>query len=253
MKAALAIAAREIKSNFVTPTAYVIIAGFMLIAGFFFFTLVQQFNNILAQAAMMPDVSPSLNEWVITPYYQTLEVVMLFLVPILTMRALAEEKRSGTFELLITSPLSTTEIVLGKFLGVAFIVLVICVAAFGFPLVLIAFADPEVAPAVVGFIGIFLFSLSFTAIGLAISAFTKSQTVAGVVSLVVLLLFYVIDAPAAHLGEFGASLLHAIAPGDKTKMLLQGVITGSDVTYFFSIIAVGLFFANRALDAHRWR
>ena len=84
MRHVLAIAQREMKSSFVTPLAYVVIAGFLLLAGFFFFSLLQQFNTVVYQAAMIPDMKPNLNEWVVTPYYQTLEIIMLFLLPILT-------------------------------------------------------------------------------------------------------------------------------------------------------------------------
>jgi ABC-2 type transport system permease protein len=253
MRNVLTIAGKEVRSTFVTPTAYVIIAGFLLISGFFFFTLLQQFNGLLAQAAMMPELSPNLNEWVVIPFFQTLEVVLIFLIPILTMRAVAEERRSGTFELLATSPLSANEIILGKYLGLLVTVFVMLALSFSFPLILIVFADPEVAPIYVGFLGILLFAAAFVSMGLAISCFTKSQTVSGVLSLVLLLVFYVIDAPAEKIGGVAADILRYLAPSNHIETLLKGVLTGGDIVYFISLLLFGLFVANRTLDAENWR
>ena len=103
IRTALSIAARDVRSAFVTPIAYVVIAGFMLLAGFFFFTILQEFTPMAAQANMLRDVIPNLNEWVVTPYYNVLEVVLIFLVPLLTMRSIAEEHRDENGEINHTS------------------------------------------------------------------------------------------------------------------------------------------------------
>ena len=247
------IAKKEIRSSFVTPLAYIVIAGFMLVGGFFFFSLLQQFNSILAQAAMMKQITPNLNEWVVMPYFQTLEIILLFLIPVLTMRSIAEERKNGTFEMLITSPISVAQIVWGKFLGLAFVIVVMLLMSFFFCLILIKFADPEVYPIFVGFLGIILFALALSSLGIGISSFTQSQTVAGVVSLVLLLIFFVIDAPAAKLGGPIASFLQYLAPSGHTQNFLKGVIQSEDVIYFLSLMFVGMFVSTRALEAHRWR
>lgn len=253
MRNILSIALKDIRSSFVTPVAYVVITGFMLLSGFFFFTLLQQYNSIAMQAAMAPQLQPNLNEWVVAPFYQTMEIILIFLIPVLTMRSISEEKRGGTFELLITSPIKVSEIVAGKVFAIFAVTFVMLLLSFVYPLTLIIFADPEVIPIFVGFLGIVLFAWSFSALGVAVSACTKSQTVAGVISMVVLLVFYVIDAPAAHLGMSGAVFLKYLAPSGHADMFLKGVIQGSDLIYFFSVIAFGLFLANRVLDAERWR
>ena len=253
MSIILSIASKEFRSSFVTPLAYVILAGFICMSGFFFFSLLQQYNGVVVQAMLMPDLNLNLNEWVITPYFQTLEIILLFLIPILTMRSIAEEKRNGTFELLITSPITVSEIVLGKFLGISFVVGIMLLLSFSFPLTLLFFANPELAPMLGGFLGVFLFALMFTAIGIAISASTKSQTIAGVVGLVIMLLFYVIHAPAEYFGGWAGSTLQYISPSNRLSLISKGVFDLSDFIYFCSVILVGLFFANRILDAERWR
>ncbi len=253
MRNILTIAAREIRGSFVTPLAYVVMAGFLLLSGFFFFTLLQQFNAVLLQAAMMPDLHPSLNEWVVTPYFQTLQIVLIFLLPVMTMRSLAEEKSSGTYELLATSPISTVELVFGKFAGAAVVVAIMLGLSFVFPGTLIAVADPEAAPIYVGFFGLLLFAWAFTALGVAVSSFTKSQAVAGIVGLVLFLLFFVIDAPAAKAGEGVAEVLRYLAPSAQCEMFMKGVISSTSLVYFLSLIALGLFMSVRVLEAQRWR
>ena len=253
MRTILRIAAKEIKINFVTPLAYIICAGFMVVSGFFFFSLLQQFNTVVSQAAMIRKISPNLNEWVIVPYYQTLEIVLIFLIPILTMRSLAEEKKTGTFELLLTSPISMGQLVWGKLLGAAAIVVLMLLTSFIFCLLLITFSDPEVAPILVGFLGVVLFAIAFTFLGVAISSFTSSQAIAGVVSLVVLLLFYVIDAPAGKLPSTLGQFLQYLAPTGHSLNFFKGILSSKDIIYFLSLMFVGVFVANRSLDAQRWR
>ncbi|HQH27976.1 MAG TPA: ABC transporter permease, partial [Oligoflexia bacterium] len=167
MKGALTIAGREIRSAFATPLAYVVIAGFSLLAAFFFFSFLSNFNNQLRQTMLFASVKPSLNELVVMPYFQTLEIILIFLVPLLTMRSIAEEKRSGTFEVLITSPISGAGIVMGKFIGAAVIALVMLGISLLYPAVLIVLADPEPGPILAGFFGLVLFALSFIAVGIA--------------------------------------------------------------------------------------
>ncbi|MCC6932528.1 MAG: ABC transporter permease subunit [Deltaproteobacteria bacterium] len=249
----LRIAAKEIRSSFVTPLVYIICAGFLVVSGFFFFSLLQQFNAVLAQASMMRNISPNLNEWVIIPYYQTLEVILLFLIPILTMRSLAEEKKNGTFELLMTSPISVAQLVWGKLLGTAVIVVLMLLTSFTYSLLLIIFSDPEVLPVLIGFLGVVLFAIAFTFLGVAVSAFTSSQVISGVVSLILLLLFYVVDAPATKLPTVIGEFLRYLAPTSHTVGFLKGVLSSIDVIYFLSLMLVGAFIANRALDAQRWR
>lgn len=246
------IAARDIRASFVTPVAYAAIAGFMFLSGFFFFALLYQFNAALDQAALVPTVNPNLNEYVVAPFYYTLQIVLVFLTPILTMRSIAEEKRNGTFELLLTSPIEIGEIVLGKFLALTVLCGVLLLSAFLYPLLLIKLADPEVMPVLIGFLGLFLFTLSFASIGLAVSAMTNSQTVAGLVSIVLLLVLYTIESQTWIQGAFAAVLRQA-SPMYHTEHFLKGLLLSSDVVYFLSLTALGMFIANRVLDVHRWR
>lgn len=249
----LAITERELKSAFVTPLAYLLFASFMLIAGFFFFTLVQQFNALLTQSKMIPDMHPSLNAWVIIPYYRSMQIVLLFLIPLISMRAFSEEKARGTFELLATSPLSLSQMVLGKFLGLGILLTIILGLSFIYPLVLILFCDPEVPQILTGFLGLALFSLAYLALGVGISACTKSPVISSVLSIVLFLLLYIIDAPAEDLAEPFKTLLFKLSPAKHSEVLLQGLVSSEELVYFSSLILLGLFIARRALEREQWR
>lgn len=251
-----AICKRELLAFFVSPIAYFVITGFTLLVGFFFFNHLSYFAQMVEMSAMLSlrgkDL-PNLNQTVIEGVYQTMVVILVFLIPLLTMRTIAEEKKKGTFELLITSPVSVSQIVLGKFLSIALVLIVMLSVNLIFPALLIKYGNPEILPIVSGFIGLVLCSLGFASIGMAVSSFTENQVVAGVVSMVTLLLLYVIQAPAESLGGTAAEVFRYLSPVDQLQDLLRGIITLKSVMYFVSLTVIGLFLSQRALEAYRWR
>jgi ABC-2 type transport system permease protein len=257
MRNVVAICKRELLSFFVSPIAYFVITGFALLIGFFFFNYLAFFARMYEMYQMIAfrggGQLPNLNQTVIEGLFQTMVVILVFLVPLLTMRIVAEEKRRGTFELLITSPVSVREIVLGKFLSLAIVLFAMLLVSSIFPALLIVYGSPEVAPIFSGFLGVVLCALGFASIGMAVSSFTENQIVAGVSSMVALLLLYVIQAPAESLGGTAAEVLRYLSPIDQVGQFLRGVISLRSVAYFLSLILVGLFVSHRALEAHRWR
>ena len=251
-----AICNRELLAFFVSPIAYFVITGFTLLVGFFFFNHLSYFAQMVEMSAMISlrgkDL-PNLNQTVIEGVYQTMVVILVFLIPLLTMRTIAEEKKKGTFELLITSPVSVSQIVLGKFLSIAVVLIIMLSVNLIFPALLLKYGNPEVLPIVSGFLGLVLCSLGFASIGMAVSSFTENQVVAGVISMVTLLLLYVIQAPAESLGGTAADVFRYLSPVDQLQDLLRGIITLKSITYFVSMIVIGLFLSQRALEAYRWR
>jgi ABC-2 type transport system permease protein len=259
MKSVKAIAGREILSFFVSPVAYFVIAGFVLLAGYFFFNLVLLFQHMLVRIQSMPFVqqeAPSVNRWVIESFYQTMVVVLVFLVPMLTMRTIAEEKRRGTFELLVTSPLSVGDIVIGKYLGIAFVLLVMNTLILGFPLLLVTLSgvDVELPPILSGYAGLVGISLAFASLSMAVSCFTENQIVAAISGMVTLLLFYVIHSPAQAMDPgVVSSVLNYLSPIMQLRDLVRGVVSLQSIAYFLSVISMGIFLSQRALEAYRWR
>ena len=259
MKNTIAIAKREIQSFFVSPVAYFVITGFTLLSGWFFFKYLVQFRLIFEYYSQMPFRGqeiplPNLNQHVVEIFYQTLILILVFVIPVLTMRLIAEERKSGTFELLATSPISVWSIVWGKFLGVAFILFVTTFLAFLFPLFLYFFAKPELAPILTGFLALFLCAVGFASVGMACSSLTENQVVGAITGTVALLLMYVMYTPAAG-GETGwlEDVLKTASPLMQIEDLVRGVISLKSLIYFLSLILLGVCVSKTALDAQRWR
>ena len=242
---------KELKISFVTPFAYAVIAGMMVLSGFFFFSILRNFNIVSARAVQVTSTLPNLNDWVVVPFYQTLEIILLFLVPLLAMKAFAEEKRSGTFEMLITSPVSVLSLVWGKFLAIAIVGMLALLSSFSFCIILIAVTDVEVAPVLVGFLGIVLTLLGFMAVSLAVASCLNSQTASGVVSLVVLLMLYAADISAQQANSAFSVFVTYLTPSNHTMNMFRGVLQSEDIVYFVSMIAAGMFTCIRVIE--NWR
>jgi ABC-2 type transport system permease protein len=257
MRNSLSIAGKELRSYFVSPIAYVVITGFLLLGGWFFFNLLARFSFLVQIYSSMrnPEAQTrlNLNEFVIAPLLHNLSVVLVILVPVITMRSFAEEKRSGTYELLMTSPLSITEIVAGKFLGaVAFLLIMIGLTGV-YPLILMAYGNPELGIITAGYLGLALLAISFATVGLLTSSFTDNQIIAAVICLVVLLLFYVISWPAETAGPVLGAVLKYLSLTEHFGEMVKGVIDTKDLVYFFSVIVLSLFLTHRSVESVRWR
>jgi ABC-2 type transport system permease protein len=257
MRNIITIAKRELLSFFVSPVAYFVIAGFTLLAGYFFFAGLEVFNLVVERYASSPYRNtmdaPNLNQWLVEGLYKTMIVIFVFCIPLLTMRLIAEERKNGTFELLITSPISVWDIVLGKFIAVGTVITAMVLGVFVFPLILCFYGNPEIAPLFTGALGLLLCGLAFAAIGMAVSSFTENQVVAGVVSMVTLLLLYVINSSAESIGGTGGAILNYLSPVFQVEDLVQGVLSLKSGVYFITLIALGLFISERVLEAYRWR
>jgi len=254
---ALAIAGKELRSYFVSPIAYVVLTGFLLLGGWFFFNLLSRFNFLLSIYSAMrnPEAQMrlNLNEFVITPLLHNLSVVLVILIPMITMRTFAEEKRAGTYELLMTSPLSVTEIVAGKFLGVLGFLLVMIGLTGIYPLILLAYGNPEMGVIAAGYLGLLLLAIAFATVGLLTSSFTDNQIIAAVSCLVVLLLFYVIAWPAETAGATLGAVLKYLSLTEHFGEMVKGVIDTKDLTYFVSVILLAVFLTHRSIESMRWR
>ncbi len=257
MRNALTIAGKELRGYFVSPIAYVVLTGFLLLGGWFFFNLLSRFNLLISMYSAMrnPEAQMrlNLNEFVIAPLLHNLSVVLVILVPVITMRSFAEEKRAGTYELLMTSPLSVGEIVAGKFLGaVGFLIVMLGLTGL-YPLMLLGFGNPEVGVIASGFLGLFLLSVAFVTIGLLTSSLTENQIIAAVSCLVSLLLLYVISWPAETAGATMAAVLKYVSLTEHFSEMVRGVIDTKDIVYFVSVIALALYLTHRSVESIRWR
>jgi ABC-2 type transport system permease protein len=254
MSNVLAIAQKELRSYFASPIAYIVIGFFALLFGWFYVGILDWFvRQGMQMGAMGGPSSLNVNQQMVRPLVLNITVVFLFLLPLITMRTYAEEKRSGTIELLLTSPLTDLQIVLGKFLGaLALYAVMVALTVIHFGL-LFAFGQPEWKPLATAYLGLLLFGGCFIAVGLFISSLTRNQIVAGAATFGVFLLLWVIDWIGESLGPTGQSILKYLSMTEHLDDFVKGVIDTKHLVYYVSFIAFGLFLTVRSVDSERWR
>ncbi len=258
MRNVLTIAGRELRSIFTSPVAYVVMTGFLLLCGWFFFNLVARFNMLVQMYSSyeaMGDTAGrlNLNEFVIAPLLHNMAVVLLIVVPMITMRSFAEEKRLGTYELLLTSPIGTGQIVLGKLLASGTFVGLMIASSGIFGVILSIWGNPEIGVLLAGYAGLLLVGLTFVAIGLFASSLTENQIIASVVGLVITLLLFVIAWPADSAGDILGPVLRHLAVTEHFDQMVRGIVSTSSLVYFFSMIAGWTFLTQRSVESIRWR
>ena len=248
-----AIAGKELRSYFGSPVAWVMLGLFALIFAWFFNVYLDLTLKNSMQSQFGGPQSMNINMDMIRPLLSNASVIVLFLMPMITMRTYAEEKRSGTIELLLTSPVTDADIVLGKFLGA----LGLYAALLGVTLLyigtLFAFGNPEWRPLVAGYLGLLLLGGSFLSIGLFISSTTKNQMVAGTATFVVLLLLWIINWMADSVGPTMSSVLSYLSITQHFDDFGKGIIDTKHVIFYLSVIVFGLFLTLKSADAERWR
>ena len=257
MRNVLTIAGKEIRSYFASPVAYVLLAVYLALGGYFFFALLTAFNQTLALYSMMrnPEMLArfNLNQMVVVPLLHNMSVLLIFIVPALTMRMFPEEKRSGTYELLLTSPVRVGEIVLGKFLGGLVLVLLMVALSGMFGLLLTAYGNPEIPMMLSGYLGLALMATVFLAIGTLISSFTENVVVAYVGSLFALLLLYTIGWLGETVQGVTGEMVRYASITEHFQELTKGVIDTKDLVYFATLLLVALFVTQRSVESVRWR
>jgi ABC-2 type transport system permease protein len=257
MRNIFTIVGKELRAYFVSPVAYVVLTGFLLLGGWFFFNLLSRFNLLLTLYTQFQGGEAAnrlnLNDYVIAPLMHNLSIVLVILVPMITMRSFAEEKKSGTYELLLTSPLRTGELVLGKFLA-SFFFLCIMIGLTGvYPIILLVFGNPEIGVMSAGYLGLLLVATVFVSVGLLTSSFTENQIIAAVSGLVATLLLYIIGWPAESAGEVLGPLLRYLSVTEHFADMVKGLIDTRGLVYFGSLIVLALFLTQRSVESLRWR
>ena len=248
----LAIAHKELKSYFSTPIAYIVIGFFALLFGYFYYAMVVIFNQQSVQFGAEGGAM-DINQQLIRPLFLNASVILLFVLPLITMRTYSEEKRSGTIELLLTSPVSDLEIILGKFLGA----MTLYAAMLGITLIhmalLFSYGNPEWKVVVTGYIGLLLMGGCFISVGLLISSLTKNQIVSGMVTFAVFLLLWVINWIASFTGPTTQSVLNYLSITDHFDDFTRGILDTKHLIYYFSVMSFGLFLTSRSVDTERWK
>lgn len=226
---------REVASLFRSPIAYVVIAAFLVLAGYIF--SVALFATQLADLSILQG---------------NVAVIFLFLAPLLTVRTLAEERRLGTDEFLLTAPLTIPEIVLGKYLAVLTVYAVMLLITGIYPLILALLAEPDIGPMFSGYVGLFLLGASYLAVGVFASSLSENQMVAGVIGFGILLFLWLLGWVAGAVGGMWGQIAQSLSLLDRFNDFARGIIDSTDVLFYISFIFVFLFFTIRTIDRRRW-
>ena len=254
MRNVWAIFKREMKVYFTSPIAYASMVIFLVVAGYFFYSSVAFYVMGSYQAAQNPFME-GLNviDLVLSPFFGNICVVMLLMLPALTMRLFAEEKKTGTFELLFSFPVRDAEVLFGKYLAALCVFCIMVGLTALYQLFLWAFGLAEPGVVLSGYLGLFLTGAAFIALGIFISSLTENQIVAAVLSFGVLLLFWVISWSASSLGPPYNSVLEYLSLPRHLINLAKGIVDTADLFYYLCFTALFLFLTLRSLESKRWR
>lgn len=256
MRNVLAIARKELKSYFSSPIGYIVVGLFALIFGYFYVAILSFFvrqSMQVSQFSMGGPQTVNVNEQMLRPLLLNTTVLTLFILPMVTMRTYSEEKRSGTIELLLTSPVTDLQIILGKFFGAMALYALMLAVTLIHVGILFVYGHPEWQPIVSAYLGLLLMGGSFISLGLFISSLTKNQIVAGMATFGVFLMFWVIDWIGSFTGPTVAAITNYLSITQHFDDFSKGVIDLSHLVFYLSFIAFGLFLTLRSVDSERWR
>jgi ABC-2 type transport system permease protein len=231
-----AVATRELRSYFLSPLAYVVIALFLALSGYLFALILANQREASLRGLI-----------------QNVSVLYLFIVPAISMRLLAEEQRTGTVELLLTNPVQEWEIVTGKFLASIMLVLVMLGLTLLFPLFLFIFGNPDKGPIITGYLGVFFQAAAFLSVGLFASSLTQNQIVAAILAFALLLGLWLSDNLGQFLGGTIGSIVSYASVINHFQSFPQGVIQSNDVIYYLTLVVAGVAFSTLALQSRRYR
>lgn len=256
MKNTLAIMGKELRVLFTSPIAYVVTAVFILISGYLFYSIVlfasSQSMQIMRVQGALPKIN--LNDLVFRPTFHNMAVILMLTLPLITMRLLAEEKKIKTMELLMTSPVPLTAIVLGKYLAAMTVFTFMLAMSAYMPVLMWYFGSIQWMPILTGYLGIWLLGGVFIAVGLLASSLTENQIIAAFIGFGAVLILWLIGWVSQTVsGTPLGSLLSYLSIGDHTENFIKGMIDTKDLVYQLSLIIVGLFITHRVLESQRWK
>lgn len=229
-----AIYLKEVKSYFYSPIAYVLIGMFILVSSIMFWpNLISGYGEFNGNLASMG-------------------YILVFLVPILTMRILSEDRKNGTEVLLLTSPVKLSDIVIGKYLAALTVFLVMILISFAYPIIIVAFGASITPKLVGGYVGLILLGASFIAVGVFASSITENQVIAAIIGFVALLIIWIADGIGSMVGGITAKILYWFSLLSRYEEFNNGILDFSAVFYYLSFIGVFLFITIMVIERRRW-
>jgi ABC-2 type transport system permease protein len=246
---------KEMRLYFGSPVAYVVFTFFLVISGWFFSQIFLFYSDASMRSLMQPQFGQNLNvvDNVMRPLFTNMSVVLLFFIPMLTMRLFAEEKKSGTMELLLTYPVRDGEVLAGKYLAALVLYLILLALTLLYPGLVAYFTRVEWGPILTGYLGLILTGAVFLAVGVLVSSLTENQIVAGFGTFGMLLAFWVVGWGAEFAGGNMRTVLQYLSIGDHLEGFTRGLIDTKDLVYYVTGVALALFLTLRSLESKRWR
>ncbi|HSE93440.1 MAG TPA: ABC transporter permease subunit [Methylomirabilota bacterium] len=246
---------KEMRLYFTSPIAWVILTIFLLISGYFFYNIFAFFTMASMQSAMNPAMARELNvtDSVMRPLFSNISVILLLLMPLVTMRLFAEERRAGTIELLLTYPVRDGAVLIGKYLAALALYAVMLVLTLVYPAMVVYFARLEWGVLLTGYLGLLLMGATFLAVGIFASSLTENQIVAAIVTFGVLLIFWVIGWSADYAGGPWSRVLSHVSLLEHFDSFAKGVLDTKDIIYYLNFTLLALFLTLRSLEARRWK
>jgi ABC-2 type transport system permease protein len=245
---------KEMRLYFTSPVAWVIMAVFIFIAGFFFYSMFGYYTQMSMRAAMNPTGGGlNVTDGVLRPLFSNFFIILLLMMPLVTMRLFAEEQRSGTLELLLTYPVRDGAVLLGKFLAAFALYAIMIGLTLLYPAILWYFAPLEWGAVLTGYTGLLMLGAAYIAVGVFASSLTENQIVAALVSFGILLTFWIVGWVADFADPRLAKVLQHLSLPEHNDSFAKGVFETKDLIYYFDFTVIALFLALRSLEARRWR
>jgi ABC-2 type transport system permease protein len=250
-----AIFKKEMRLYFTSPVAWVVFTIFLLIAGYFFYSIFAFFTLASMQSAMNPQMGRDLNvtDSVMRPLFSNISVILLLLMPLVTMRLFAEERRSGTIELLLTYPVRDGAVLAGKYLAALGLYAIMIALTLLYPGIVVYFARLEWGPILTGYLGLLLMGATFIAVGVFASSLTENQIVAAITTFGALLIFWILGWSADYAGGTAGKVLQFLSILEHNDSFSKGVLDTKDVLYYLNFTVLALFLTLRSLEARRWK
>jgi len=245
----LTIALRELKNLFLSPLAWAIMAVLQLIVAYLFLTQLDTFMLLQPRLAGI-EGAPGVTDIVVAPLLQTTGFLLLLIAPAITMRVFSDERRNRTLSLLLSAPVSMTEIVLGKFLGVTLFFLLLLAMLIAMPLSLYAGTTLDAGKLAAGILGLALLLSAFSAIGVFMSSLTEQPVVAAISTLGLLILLWIVDW-SGNSQEQVSVLFQYLSVKTHFESFLKGLFSTADVGYYLLLITTFLVLSIRRLDQQR--
>ena len=249
-----AIFKKEMRLYFTSPVAWVVFTIFLLIAGYFFYSIFAFFTLASMQSMMNPQMGRDLNvtDSVMRPLFSNVSVILLLLLPLVTMRLFAEERRAGTIELLLTYPVRDGAVLAGKYLAAFALYAIMIALTLLYPLIVVYFARLEWGPIFTGYLGLLLMGATFIAVGVFASSLTENQIVAAITTFGALLIFWILGWSADYAGGTAGKVLQFLSILEHNDSFSKGVLDTKDVLYYLNFTLLALFLTLRSLEARRW-